>query len=146
MAQLPARPTSAAAATLSGSKGQGPSESSGRIPALPAASSVAARVAPLVMAPGVFDTATAKPRVFPALAALPAGVVGEVSDRRTLRDEKATTVQLGAAVGDVKLPGQIVTVARPGLAAKVDGSLERGGDLGGDREGSIGPAVRIAAV
>ena len=115
LAQLPARPTSAAAATLSGSKGPGPSESSGRIPALPAASSVAARVAPLVMAPGVFDTATAKPRVFPAPAALPAGVVGEVSDRRTLRDEKATTVQLGAAVGDVKLPGQIVTVARPGL-------------------------------
>ena len=33
LAQLPARPTSAAAATLSGSKGPGPSESSGRIPA-----------------------------------------------------------------------------------------------------------------
>ena len=54
-AQLPGRVVRAVAAPAAGIKGPGPSESSGRIPPQSAASSVPAREAPYVGAPGVFD-------------------------------------------------------------------------------------------
>ena len=132
------------AAAATAVRGEGPSGSSGQLPVQAGWSSVAARVAPLVLAPGLFDTSKASPRVFGPPAALAAGVVGEVVDRRTLRDSSKTTWQLGAAVGDMALPGQGLVLGRGGVTAKPDGSLQRGGDPGGDREGSSGPAVRIA--
>ena len=106
---------------------------------------MAPKTAPLVLAPGVFDTSKASARAFGPPGALADGVAGEVADRRTLRDSSKTTWQLGAAVGDVALPGQALAAGRSGVTLKPGGSLERAGDPGGDREGPSAPAVRIFA-